>query len=101
MYRILPHRSFLSRFTTLPVAGMMLVCSVSLAAAATQGGVPEGRPDPEMLKALEKKKLEAERLRRRVEELEALLRMKNEISEAKSRAIEQLEKARQKKKRSQ
>ncbi len=67
------------------------------AAEPRGGGVPEGKPDPELLEALEQKKREAERLRQRVKELEALLRMKNEISEAKSRAIEQLEAARKKK----
>ena len=63
---------------------------------AEKDGVPEGKPDPEMLKALERKKWETEALRRRVQELEALLRMKNEINEAKSRAIDQLEKVRKK-----
>ena len=66
-------------------------------ASVEKGGVPEGKPNPEMLKALERKKRETEALRRRVQELEALLRMKNEISEAKSRAIEKLEKVRKKK----
>ena len=93
----------------LPLVLVALLAPVALlsfappagAVETEKGGVPEGRPDPEMLKALERKKREAEALRRRVQELEALLRMKNEISEAKSRAIEQLEKARKNKKKKQ
>ncbi len=78
-------------------AAVSAFASPAEAARVEKGGVPEGKPDPEMLKALERKKRETEALRRRVQELEALLRMKNEISEAKSRAIEKLEKVRKKK----
>ncbi len=85
--------ALLAPFTLLSLAPL------SGAAETEKGGVPEGKPDPEMLKALERKKRETEALRRRVQQLEALLRMKNEISEAKSRAIEQLEKARTQKKK--
>ncbi len=76
---------------------LLLLAAASVGAESAQSGkgVPEGKPTPEMLNALAQKKKEAERLRQRVEELEALLRMKNEISEAKSRAIEQLEAAKQ------
>ncbi len=83
-----------SRFGAAAVLSMVLFGVASVASAAGQGGVPEGEPDPALLQALEKKKQEAERLRQRVKELEALLRMKSEISDAKSRAIEQLEAAR-------
>ena len=73
---------------------LMLLSSATLAdPAQLSDAVPEGKPTPEMLKALAQKKKETEQLRQRVKELEALLRMKNEISDAKSRAIEQLEAA--------
>ncbi len=91
MYRPFHHRRFI-RMLAFPL--MLLAASSVWAESAQSGdGVPEGKPTPEMLKALAQKKKEAERLRQRVEELEALLRMKNEISEAKSRAIKQLESA--------
>ncbi|HFD87089.1 MAG TPA: hypothetical protein ENJ35_05390 [Gammaproteobacteria bacterium] len=49
--------------------------------------------DPALIETLKKKATETERLRKKVKELEALLRMKTEISKAKSRAIEELEAA--------
>lgn len=77
-------------------ASLFLAVAAIPAIAEEAGAVPEGKPTPEMLKELERKKLEAEQLRRKVKELEALLRMKDEISQAKSRAIKQLEASRKK-----
>ncbi len=91
MYIPSQNNSFLR---TLALVLILLAASSAGTESARAGNrVPEGKPTPEMLQVLEQKKQEAERLRQRVEELEALLRMKNEISEAKSRAIKQLEAA--------
>jgi uncharacterized protein YydD (DUF2326 family) len=70
-----------------------MACALQPVWAASSERVPTGEPDPVLLKTLEQKAAEAERLRQKVKELEALLRKKTEISKAKSRAIKALEEA--------